>query len=565
MIAILATFNRWLKPPVFEEETKSHQAYMLHVILWMLVWIPIPYLIYSLVDTPEQAGRAWLQAIFGEAANIILLVMLRRGHVRSASILQVSLFWLFFTATAFTGGGVQSEAYLLGYGLVIAIAGILLGGRGAAAFTTLSIVSGGVMVFGLEKNSFEFGYNSTTFSTWVISAILFPVGATLQNLASRALQQALKRARMSEERYRLISRVSSDYTFSSREDENGVMQLEWVAGAFEQISGYTYDEYVENGGWRAHIHPDDLEKDSNDTATIKANHTVVTEIRTYCKDRSLRWARIYAHPVWDEARQRVVGIVGAVQDITEQKLIEKDRESLIRELEAKNAELERFTYTVSHDLKSPLITIKGFLGYVEKDARDGKLDMLQSNVQRINNAADRMQELLNDLLELSRIGRLMNPPSDVPFEQIVREALEMVHGALEEKHVSVEAQADMPAIRGDRVRLVEVVQNLVENAIKFMGTQSAPRLQIGTQGLDDGMPVFFIRDNGQGFDPQFSDRIFGLFNKLDPHTEGTGIGLTLVKRIVEFHGGRIWAESETGKGATFYFTLPLASSARMNG
>ena len=338
------------------------------------------------------------------------------------------------------------------------------------------------------------------------------------------------------------------------------MKLNWVAGAFERITGYTYEEYVANGGWRAHIHPDDLEKDSLDTAAIQTNRVVVTEIRFFRKDRALRWARVYAHPVWDEAAKRVTGIVGAVQDITEQKHVEADRESLIKELEAKNAELERFTYTVSHDLKSPLITIKGFLGYVEKDAREGNFDMLPSSIQRINNAADKMQELLNDLLELSRIGRLMNPASDMPFGQIVREALEMVHGALEEKHVAVEVQENMPTVHGDRVRLTEVVQNLVENAIKFMGTQSAPRIQIGTQGLDNGKPVFFVRDNGQGFDPQFADRIFGLFNKLDPHSEGTGIGLTLVKRIVEFHGGRIWAESTPGQGAVFYFTLPTANN-----
>lgn len=558
MNVLSATLKRWLTPPVFEDEARTHQAYILHVILWTLVCVPIPYLIFSLIKTPDHAGRVWAQVIFGEVANALALYILRRGQVRAASILQVSLFWIFLTVTALTGGGVQSEAYLLGYSLVIVTAGILLGGRGATVFTALSLISGALMMYMYSQGRITTGYNSTPPTTWIVSVLIFPVVAILQYLASGTLQNALKRARMSEERYRLISRVSSDYTFSSREDANGIMQLEWVAGAFERISGYTYEEYITNGGWRAHIHPDDLEKDSNDTATIKTNHTVVTEIRFYRKDRSLRWARVYAHPFWDEAAKRVTGIVGAVQDITEQKQIEADRESLIKELEAKNAELERFTYTVSHDLKSPLITIKGFLGYVEKDAREGNLDMLPASIQRINAAADRMQELLNDLLELSRIGRLMNPPSDVPFGQIVREALEMVHGALEEKRVVVDVQEKMPTVHGDRVRLTEVIQNLVENAVKFMGNQSAPRIQIGTQGFENGKPVFFVRDNGQGFNPQFADRIFGLFNKLDPHSEGTGIGLTLVKRIVEFHGGRIWAESMPGQGATFYFTLPKA-------
>lgn len=560
MNALLPTLKRWLTPPVFEDEAKTHQAFILNVILWTLVCVPIPYLIYSLIKTPELAGRVWAQVIFGESANVLALYILRRGQVRGASMLQVSLFWIFLTGTALTGGGVQSEAYLLGYSLVIVIAGILLGGRGATFFTVLSLIAGALMMYLYSQGKIDTGFNSSLPTTWIVSVLFFPIVAILQYLASGTLQRALKRASLSEERYRLISRVSSDYTFSSRENEKGIMELVWVAGAFENITGYTYEEYIAIGGWRAHIHPDDLEKDSNDTATIKTNQAVVTEIRFYRKDRVLRWARVYAHPVWDEAAKRVTGIVGAVQDITHQKQVEADRESLIKELEAKNAELERFTYTVSHDLKSPLITIKGFLGYVEMDARNGKMDMLASSIQRINSAADRMQELLNDLLELSRIGRLMNPPSDVPFGQIVREAMELVHGALDEKHVRIEVQEGMPTVRGDRVRLTEVIQNLVENAIKFMGNQSAPRIQIGTHGIENGKPIFFVRDNGQGFDSQFADRIFGLFNKLDPHTEGTGIGLTLVKRIVEFHGGRIWAESTPGQGAVFYFTLPVALS-----
>ena len=110
---------------------------------------------------------------------------------------------------------------------------------------------------------------------------------------------------------------------------------------------------------------------------------------------------------------------------------------------------------------------------------------------------------------------------------------------------------------GDRSRLLEVWQNLIDNAAKFMGEQAEPHIEIGWEGTDDGgSPIFFVRDNGMGVDPKFKDRIFGLFNKLDPRSEGTGIGLALIKRIIEFHGGRIWVESELGKGATFYFTLP---------
>jgi signal transduction histidine kinase len=231
---------------------------------------------------------------------------------------------------------------------------------------------------------------------------------------------------------------------------------------------------------------------------------------------------------------------------------------LIAELEVRNAELERFTYTVSHDLKSPLITIRGFLGYLTQDALSGNVERLQADIARITDATDTMQDLLNDLLELSRIGRLMNPPEAAPFEAIVREALKRVEGRLTACEVQVEIAPGLPMISGDQPRLVEVVQNLVDNAIKFMGNQPKPQIKIGVKQQGDET-LFFVADNGIGIVPQYHEKIFGLFERLDPMIEGTGVGLALVKRIIEVHGGRIWVESEgQGNGSTFYFTVPQA-------
>jgi signal transduction histidine kinase len=251
-----------------------------------------------------------------------------------------------------------------------------------------------------------------------------------------------------------------------------------------------------------------------------------------------------------------IGRVIVMRDITALKQAEVEREQLIADLEAKNAELERFAYTVSHDLKSPLVTIRGYLGFLEEDAASGDLERLHSDLGRISRAADRMQQLLNDLLKLSRIGRLMNPPEEISFETIVREAVELVHGRIKERGVQVDIAPHLPVIYGDQLRLVEVMQNLLDNACKFMGGQPQPRIEIGRREIE-GQPVFFVRDNGQGIDPAYHDQVFGLFEKLDPQSEGTGVGLALVKRIIEVHGGQIWIESEgLGHGAVFYFTLP---------
>lgn len=243
------------------------------------------------------------------------------------------------------------------------------------------------------------------------------------------------------------------------------------------------------------------------------------------------------------------------QEIAERKQAEKMQETLIAELEAKNTELERFTYTVSHDLKSPLITIGGFVGFLEKDALAGDVERIQADMTYINDAVSKMQRLLGELLELSRIGRQMNPPETIPFAEIAREAVAVVHGRLASRGVEVEVASDLPDVYGDRARLVEVVQNLVDNACKFMGDQPHPRIEIGVRWKEDE-PVFFVRDNGMGIEPQYQSKVFDLFEKLDSQSEGTGVGLALVKRIVETHGGKIWVESAgVGQGSTFCFTL----------
>lgn len=242
-----------------------------------------------------------------------------------------------------------------------------------------------------------------------------------------------------------------------------------------------------------------------------------------------------------------------------------ERADLIEELGARNAELEQFTYTVSHDLRSPLVTIRGFLGYLRQDAASGDITRFDKDLGRIASAVDTMASLLNDLLELSRIGRIINPPEIVPFGEIVNDAVELLYGLLEKNNIRMIMQNEFPSVYGDRARLLEAMQNLISNAAKFMGDQPRPTIEIGTVSTASvEAPVFFVRDNGIGIDPQFHEQIFGLFNRLDSTVDGTGIGLTLVKRIIEIHGGRIWVQSEPGAGATFYFTLPVDESQQQN-
>lgn len=252
-------------------------------------------------------------------------------------------------------------------------------------------------------------------------------------------------------------------------------------------------------------------------------------------------------------------------EIAERKRAEAEREHLIEKLETQNAELERFTYTVSHDLKSPLVTIMGFLGLLEKDTATGNTERIRADISQIKASVNKMGRLLNELLELSRIGRLINPPEEVPLTDLVYEAANLVAGQLTERGVAVEIATNMPVVSGDRLRLLEVYQNLLDNAIKFMGNQATPRIEAGAIQHNEGLACF-VKDNGIGIKPEYHESVFGLFDRLDSRIDGTGIGLALVKRIVEVHGGRIWIESDgLGKGSTFWFTLPSDGIGASNG
>ena len=241
----------------------------------------------------------------------------------------------------------------------------------------------------------------------------------------------------------------------------------------------------------------------------------------------------------------------------------QEREKFIQELGNRNAELERFTYTVSHDLRSPLVTIKGFLGMLNRDILKEEKDKIASDMQRIAGAADKMGDLLSDLLELSRIGRIINPPEEIDFVKLAVKYLETVDVRIRAKNISTHISPHLPKIDGDRVRLGEALENLLDNAAKYMGEQPNPHIEIGSR-VDKCEQVIDVKDNGMGIEPQYLRKIFGLFEKLNSASEGTGIGLALINRIVEVHGGKSRAESEgLGKGSTFCFTIPSAEKNKL--
>ncbi len=251
---------------------------------------------------------------------------------------------------------------------------------------------------------------------------------------------------------------------------------------------------------------------------------------------------------------------GAAREIEEVHIELHERnqelEAKNRELELRNAELERYAYTVSHDLKSPLVTIKGFLGVLERDLRADDQARVSSDLEQLHRATDLMRRLMTELLEYARVGQLSHSREKVSLTDLAGEAIDLLAAPIAERAARLEVQPEMPVVIGDRVRLLEVYQNLIENSLRFMGEQASPRIEIGAR-QEEHETICFVADNGIGIEPCYQESVFGLFNRLGPSDEGTGIGLALVKRIVELHDGHAWIESAgAGQGTTVLFALP---------
>lgn len=236
-------------------------------------------------------------------------------------------------------------------------------------------------------------------------------------------------------------------------------------------------------------------------------------------------------------------------------LLRKQRQ-IEQDLRNKNEELGGFNRMVSHDLKSPLVTIRTFLGFLERDIAAGETSRVETSLQHMRLASEKMNSLVSELLALSRVEQAGKPSVETPLQELVREAAGLVAGQIEKRGVRVQVSPEPVLLYGDRARLVTVFQNLIDNAVKYMGDQDDPCIEIGAE-TETGGAVVFVRDNGMGIQSQHINSIFSLFNKINEESEGLGIGLAMVQRIIEMQGGSIWVESGgLGKGSCFRFRLP---------
>ena len=243
--------------------------------------------------------------------------------------------------------------------------------------------------------------------------------------------------------------------------------------------------------------------------------------------------------------------------LSEQKKLDTELKKTLKELEAKNQELEDYTYTVSHDLKTPLVTIQVFAELLNNKYADQMDEKAKHYLQRITQGTDNLGTLVSNLLELSRAGRKSRPFELHDFNEILEVSLAGLEGKLTQNNVKITHSDDFPKVHSDDLRMEQVLSNLIGNSVKYMGDQPEPEVEIGWKE-EAGHYRFWVKDNGIGIREEDQDRIFKVFERAETgfDEEGSGIGLSIVKKIIQVHGCDVWVESEFGKGSTFYFELP---------
>jgi light-regulated signal transduction histidine kinase (bacteriophytochrome) len=285
------------------------------------------------------------------------------------------------------------------------------------------------------------------------------------------------------------------------------------------------------------------------------------EERIVWPDGRETWVSTTKIPLPDQAGQ-IIGTFGISRDITERKQAEVALQKAKLELEAANKELEAFSYSVSHDLRAPLRSVDGYSQALLEDY--GELLPIEGRnfLERLRGAAHHMAELIEDLLKLSQVTRTHLKSVPVDLTRLAENILAELQRAQPERSVRCRVAPNLNA-RGDPHLLQVVLENLLNNAWKYTSKQGQAEIEFGSK-YENGQTIYFVRDNGAGFDMAYANKLFGAFQRLHTTTEfpGTGIGLATVQRIIQRHGGRIWAESAVGQGATFSFTLPALEIAQ---
>jgi PAS domain S-box-containing protein len=383
----------------------------------------------------------------------------------------------------------------------------------------------------------------------------------------RQLAATMELAR-EEEKFHTVA----DYTYDWEYWEGPEREILFMSPSCERMTGYSQSEFLTDPELLLRIiHPDDLHRMTSHRHDVVHKDEAAVDFRIVRKDGEIRWIAHGCRSVFRRDGQ-FMGRRVSNHDITERKAAEAALFQLNAELEQRVAQrtaeletalydLENFNYSASHDLRIPLRAIDGFSKilldeYSQKFDAEGRrlLNVVRDNCKK-------MAQFIDDMLAFSRTGRKAITHAEINMDELVREVVEELKPATAGREFELDIHR-LPHTIADRAMMRQVFLNLLSNAIKFSRPKDAPRIQVGASIKGDEI-IYYVKDNGVGFDMQYADKLFGVFQRLHSVTEfeGTGIGLAIVKRIITRHGGRVWAEGKVNEGATIYFALPTKEAA----
>ncbi len=321
--------------------------------------------------------------------------------------------------------------------------------------------------------------------------------------------------------------------------------LDFTGKSLEQETGVA---------WQKGLHPDDVKAFNAITDCIKRKEKYTYEYRLLRCDGNYRTVFEVGNPRFLPDGS-FAGYMGSCMDITETKIVKNELANQTKELMRSNEELEQFAYVASHDLQEPLRMIISYVQILQKNIEQNNTTGLGEFMNYVLDGTSRMQSLINDLLQFSRVNRKGSVFSLVDLNEILKIATLHLTARISENNATV-TYSDMPKVKGDTSQLIRLFQNLIDNAIKFKAPDRQPEIKICVEERAEDF-VFSIKDNGIGIEDKFYNRIFVIFQRLHTRNEyeGTGIGLAVCKKIVERHGGEIWVESKRNEGSSFFFSI----------
>ena len=499
-----------------------------------------------------EAHRAHLHALFMQAPAVIAVF---RGPEHTFELANATYRRIVGDGRALVGRTIREAIPELHAGRIFALLDEVYAGGESFHGTDIRSVFGRVLEGGNEREARGKAYFDVVFQPKFdgqgrvngIFQISFDV--TDRVLARRRSEQLTGQLRRSEERYRSLVEATSQTVWITTPE--GAMEGEqpgWV-----KLTGQSEQDW-QGQGWLSAVHPDDQARTvAAWEASIKSGEVFAIEHRVRQRDGSWRYLRATGAPV-RAGDGSIREWFGVHSDVTDKKVVEVEREGLIAELKRSNDDLDHFAYVTSHDLKAPLRGIANLSQWVEEDLADKISAEGREQMRLLRGRVHRLDALINGILSYSRAGRIRESHSLVDVGKLAREVVELLAPAPE---VQIVIADDLPTFEGERVPLQQVLMNLVENALKH-AKRSDPRVSI-TCSKDSSGYSFMVKDDGPGIAPAYHQRIWVIFQTLDPRdkVEATGIGLSIVKKIVESRGGRVWIDSVPGAGAEFHFSWPV--------